>query len=597
MDIDSTSRYSASAASIPSQQRAPLPLNSTNRVPLPSNTSIAGPPASYERPLYSGPGASYNSAPTGPRAFRTPLPGGQPQPLSSPSTNGLLLPHGARIMVDVPKGPKPKPGFAPIKTTQVAGPPGSVPAPPTSTKAGGIKKFFPGEEEEEEERRKAKEAKERDEKEKAEKERERIAKDKAEAKEREERELEREKERYRTKDRDRYRREDRMDVDEDRYSSSRRDRDRGNTRRDRSRSRSRDRSRERDKERDRKDKPTSDSRDGWLVRNGGEVPPPRVRPLNDDDDARPPLPQPQHHHNGPSQARLPPSGPRGVPSGPRAGTNGGLPTGPASHARPPASYERPPIQQQFQQPQNGFNNFGSSNAVVPGVAQRKWGGAATARPPSGPATPSTPRNGFPSPAPSLTPSRPAQPVEEKGGWTRPTPSAVIPPSTPAPPPPVTNEESGTPPLPARRLPLPPPPPPPPPIEQTKLLSPDPIPEASLNPVEASQPPPVTPSVAPTPIPSIVEPQPPRPTELYERLVQVGEGTYGKVYKAKNVETGNLVALKRIRMEAEKDGFPVTAVREIKLLQNLRHPNVVDLVEMLVSKGTFLLLFSRSLCPD
>lgn len=59
-----------------------------------------------------------------------------------------------------------------------------------------------------------------------------------------------------------------------------------------------------------------------------------------------------------------------------------------------------------------------------------------------------------------------------------------------------------------------------------------------------------------------------------------------MYKARNVETGGLVALKRIRMEAEKDGFPVTAVREIKLLQTLRHPNVVELVEMLVSKGAF-----------
>lgn len=73
-------------------------------------------------------------------------------------------------------------------------------------------------------------------------------------------------------------------------------------------------------------------------------------------------------------------------------------------------------------------------------------------------------------------------------------------------------------------------------------------------------------------------------ELYERLVQVGEGTYGKVYKARNLESGHLVALKRIRMEAEKDGFPVTAIREIKLLQSLRHPNVVDLIEMMVSKG-------------
>lgn len=72
--------------------------------------------------------------------------------------------------------------------------------------------------------------------------------------------------------------------------------------------------------------------------------------------------------------------------------------------------------------------------------------------------------------------------------------------------------------------------------------------------------------------------------MYEKLVQVGEGTYGKVYKARNNETGSFVALKRIRMEGEKDGFPVTAMREIKLLQSLQHVNVVRLYEMMVSNG-------------
>ena len=75
-----------------------------------------------------------------------------------------------------------------------------------------------------------------------------------------------------------------------------------------------------------------------------------------------------------------------------------------------------------------------------------------------------------------------------------------------------------------------------------------------------------------------------PGELYERLACVGEGTYGKVYKARNLDTGQFVALKRIRMEGEKDGFPVTAMREIKLLQSLQHPNVLRLTEMMVSKG-------------
>lgn len=73
-------------------------------------------------------------------------------------------------------------------------------------------------------------------------------------------------------------------------------------------------------------------------------------------------------------------------------------------------------------------------------------------------------------------------------------------------------------------------------------------------------------------------------ELYNIVSQVGEGTFGKVYKAQNTVTKLYVALKRIRMESEKDGFPVTAMREIKLLQSLRHPNVVRLYEMMVSNG-------------
>jgi CTD kinase subunit alpha len=75
-------------------------------------------------------------------------------------------------------------------------------------------------------------------------------------------------------------------------------------------------------------------------------------------------------------------------------------------------------------------------------------------------------------------------------------------------------------------------------------------------------------------------------DLYKIVSQVGEGTFGQVYKARNTITGTHVALKRIRMESERDGFPVTAMREIKLLQSLRHENVVRLYEMMVSKGEF-----------
>ena len=85
----------------------------------------------------------------------------------------------------------------------------------------------------------------------------------------------------------------------------------------------------------------------------------------------------------------------------------------------------------------------------------------------------------------------------------------------------------------------------------------------------------------------IEPAPttPRDGEIYTIVSQVGEGTFGQVYKAVNTQNNSRVALKRIRMEGEKDGFPVTAMREIKLLQSLRHENVVKLHEMMVSKST------------
>jgi len=71
---------------------------------------------------------------------------------------------------------------------------------------------------------------------------------------------------------------------------------------------------------------------------------------------------------------------------------------------------------------------------------------------------------------------------------------------------------------------------------------------------------------------------------------IGSGTYGKVFKAVHVYTRTLVALKKIRMEGEKDGFPVTAVREIKLLQSLRHANVVSLREVMVENNDCYMVF-------
>ncbi|GAB6023396.1 P-TEFb-associated cyclin-dependent protein kinase Cdk9 [Chamberlinius hualienensis] len=71
---------------------------------------------------------------------------------------------------------------------------------------------------------------------------------------------------------------------------------------------------------------------------------------------------------------------------------------------------------------------------------------------------------------------------------------------------------------------------------------------------------------------------------YDKLGKIGQGTFGEVYKARHKVTRNLVALKKVLMENEKEGFPITALREIRILQPLKHDNVVSLIEICRSKG-------------
>ena len=70
---------------------------------------------------------------------------------------------------------------------------------------------------------------------------------------------------------------------------------------------------------------------------------------------------------------------------------------------------------------------------------------------------------------------------------------------------------------------------------------------------------------------------------YEVLGKLGEGTFGEVHKARSHKDGHIVALKKILMHNEKDGFPITALREIKLLKMLSHTNVLKLEEMAVER--------------
>ncbi|WFD01096.1 [pyruvate dehydrogenase (acetyl-transferring)] kinase [Malassezia yamatoensis] len=96
---------------------------------------------------------------------------------------------------------------------------------------------------------------------------------------------------------------------------------------------------------------------------------------------------------------------------------------------------------------------------------------------------------------------------------------------------------------------------------------------------------------PTPSCSGIVPFTAEKDEAYQIVDQVGEGTYGQVYKAAGERSGALVALKKIRMEAIKEGFPVTSMREIKLLQSLRHENVIRLQEIMTSRaGSVYMVF-------
>jgi serine/threonine protein kinase len=71
---------------------------------------------------------------------------------------------------------------------------------------------------------------------------------------------------------------------------------------------------------------------------------------------------------------------------------------------------------------------------------------------------------------------------------------------------------------------------------------------------------------------------------------VGQGAYGVVYKALDRETNQLVALKRIRLQSEDEGVPCTAIREISLLKELQHPNIVRLYDVLHSERKLTLVF-------
>ncbi|XVF08741.1 hypothetical protein REPUB_Repub07fG0029100 [Reevesia pubescens] len=72
---------------------------------------------------------------------------------------------------------------------------------------------------------------------------------------------------------------------------------------------------------------------------------------------------------------------------------------------------------------------------------------------------------------------------------------------------------------------------------------------------------------------------------YEKLNKISEGTYGIVYRAKDKKTGEIVALKKVkildRRDSEEYGFPLTSLREINILASFNHPSIVKVKEVVV----------------
>jgi len=79
-------------------------------------------------------------------------------------------------------------------------------------------------------------------------------------------------------------------------------------------------------------------------------------------------------------------------------------------------------------------------------------------------------------------------------------------------------------------------------------------------------------------------------DRYQKIEKVGEGTYGVVYKAKDTYSGQIVALKKIRLEAEDEGVPSTAIREISLLKELKDDNIVRLLDIVHADQKLFLVF-------
>lgn len=81
---------------------------------------------------------------------------------------------------------------------------------------------------------------------------------------------------------------------------------------------------------------------------------------------------------------------------------------------------------------------------------------------------------------------------------------------------------------------------------------------------------------------------------YKKLEKIGEGTYGIVYKAMDLRTGEIVAMKEIKVLSANEGMSGYSMREIALLQEINHPNVIRMRDVILNVWDMRLIFDY--CP-
>ncbi|KAI6185350.1 Protein kinase domain-containing protein [Aphelenchoides besseyi] len=123
------------------------------------------------------------------------------------------------------------------------------------------------------------------------------------------------------------------------------------------------------------------------------------------------------------------------------------------------------------------------------------------------------------------------------------------------------------------------------------------PEMALGIDQHNQTPPQTSSTRPSAIP---HPNNFKMLDKYERLSKIGEGSYGVVFKCRNKDTGQMVAIKKFVESDDDPAIKKIAMREIRMLRQLKHPNLVNLIEVFKRHRKIHLVFEhceRTLLDD